>query len=193
MQPNYDEEVEFVETNRERLVKKWGGEAGWDAQKYRHDLKGRGESAGIPHFNLDRKASNTMKSHRLVQYVGKVYGLDVSESLYDKLNTYHFVKGHALNDVEGLVKCAEEVGLDGDEVRDFLLDPAQPGRKEIEKAVALCRQLGIHSIPNFVVGGQYVVSGASGPEEFLEIFSEMERTGEVGKPVFAGVLGVHED
>ena len=41
LEPDYDEEVDFVETNRERLVKKWGGRAGWEAQKGRHDLKVR--------------------------------------------------------------------------------------------------------------------------------------------------------
>jgi hypothetical protein len=49
-------------------------------------LKGRGLAAGIPHFNLDRLASNSMASHRLVQHVGKLYGLHVSEKLYDRLN-----------------------------------------------------------------------------------------------------------
>lgn len=67
-------------------MKKWGGETGWNAQKKSHDLKGRGLEAGIPHFNLDRLASNTMASHRLIQMLGKQYGLAVSEAIYDLLN-----------------------------------------------------------------------------------------------------------
>ena len=59
---------------------------GWERQKQAHDLKGRGEAAGIPHFNLDRLTSNTMASHRLIQYVGKKFGLRASETLYDRLN-----------------------------------------------------------------------------------------------------------
>ena len=51
-----------------------------------NSLKGRGLAAGIPHFNLDRLASSSMASHRLIQHVGKRYGLDVSEALYDRLN-----------------------------------------------------------------------------------------------------------
>jgi len=53
---------------------------------FRFSLKGRGQAAGIPHFNLDRLASNSMASHRLVQHVGKLYGLHISEKLYDRLN-----------------------------------------------------------------------------------------------------------
>lgn len=86
LEPEYPEDAPFVETNRERLIRKWGGIEGWERQKLSHDLKGRGLEAGIPHFNLDRLASNTMASHRLIQYIGKRYGLHASEALYDRLN-----------------------------------------------------------------------------------------------------------
>ena len=43
-------------------------------QKARHGLKERGQEVGIEHFNLDRIASNTMSSHRLVQWVTKTLG-----------------------------------------------------------------------------------------------------------------------
>ena len=86
LEPDYDETKPYIESNRERLIKKWGGRRGWEAQKQRHDLKGRGIEAGIPHFNLDRLAANSMASHRLIQHLGKTYGLAVSESIYDRLN-----------------------------------------------------------------------------------------------------------
>ena len=86
LEPSYDESKPYVESNRERLLQKWGGHKGWEAQKKRHDLKGRGQAAGIPHFNLDRLAANSMASHRLIQYIGKTYGLAVSEAIYDRLN-----------------------------------------------------------------------------------------------------------
>ena len=86
LEPEYDEGKVYVESNRERLIKKWGGKQGWEEQKRRHDLKGRGIAAGIPFFNLDRLAANTMASHRLIQHIGKTYGLSASEAVYDKLN-----------------------------------------------------------------------------------------------------------
>ena len=88
LEPDYDEKKPFVESNRERLIKKWGGKRGWEEQKLRHDLKGRGIEAGIPKFNLDRLTANTMASHRLIQSIGKNYGLDISEAVYDRLNVY---------------------------------------------------------------------------------------------------------
>ena len=56
LEPFYDENKPYIESNRERLIQKWGGKAGWERQKASHDLKGRGLEAGIPHFNLDRYA-----------------------------------------------------------------------------------------------------------------------------------------
>ena len=98
LEPHYDENQVFVESNRERLVQKWGGVQGWERQKQRHDLKGRGQAVGIAHFNLDRLAANTMASHRLVQWIGKTFGLNVCKGIYDVLNTYYFVDGYSLND-----------------------------------------------------------------------------------------------
>ena len=86
LEPGYDETKPYIESNRDRLIQKWGGMRGWEEQKRRHDLKGRGLLAGIPHFNLDRLTANTMASHRLIQNIGKRFGLHVSEAVYDRLN-----------------------------------------------------------------------------------------------------------
>ena len=42
LEPEYSESEEFEETNRVWLVRKWGGSAGWEAQKRAHALKERG-------------------------------------------------------------------------------------------------------------------------------------------------------
>ena len=61
LEPEYPTAAEFEETNRVRLLRKWGGKRGWDEQKRRHALKERGREVGIEHFNLDRVASNTVR------------------------------------------------------------------------------------------------------------------------------------
>jgi hypothetical protein len=81
LEPSYPLHSAAVETNRARLLKKWGGPAGWEAQKLRHDLKGRGRSVGIERFNLDRLASNTKMSHRLVREITRRYGYGISEEV----------------------------------------------------------------------------------------------------------------
>lgn len=207
LEPTYDEDKPFIESNRERLLHKWGGKRGWEEQKRRHDLKGRGLAAGIPHFNLDRLASNSMASHRLIQHVGKTYGLRVSEGLYDRLNTYYFVDGHALNDRPRLANvAAEEIAklattgngdampppMTEEEILSFL--QGNQGRKEIELALQALNDIGVHGIPKFVVEGRQVVDGAAHSSVFIDIFREIETRGEVaGKPVFASILGIDDE
>ncbi len=198
LEPHYDETKPFIETNRERLLTKWGAQ--WPRQKQTHNLKGRGIEAGIPHFNLDRLASNTMASHRLIQYLGKTYGLDVSEAVYDVLNVYYFVDGHSLNDhprlaqvvanaLSGLFKKQNRKVPTAQELLEFL--SSEKGRKEIQAATAALQQLGIQSIPKFIIEGQTVVDGAALPDVFVKVFREIEERGTVaGGPLFREILGV---
>ena len=159
-------------------------------------------AAGIPHFNLDRLAANSMASHRLIQHVGKQYGLYVSEKLYDRLNIYYFVDGHSLNDRQRLAKVAAEVLSDTkdntnqpmteEEILTFL--NGNEGRTEIENALQALRQIGVHGIPKFIIEGTTVVDGAAGSDTFINIFREIEQRGSVAnKPVFADILGVNDE
>lgn len=209
LEPNYPESVPYVETNRERLIKKWGGLEGWERQKRSHDLKGRGIDAGIPHFNLDRLASNTMASHRLVQHVGKKYGLRVSEALYDELNSYYFVDGYSLNDKPRLAnlasKCLEKnvniqdykenhqaTIMTEEEILNFL--NSNEGRKEIDDAINTLYKMGVHSIPKFIIEGNTIVDGAAKADTFIRVFRQIENRGEVIRgPIFGDILGISPD
>ena len=67
------------------------------------------------------------------------------------------------------------------------------GEKEIVLAKALDR-LGIHSIPNFVIGGREVLSGAVHWKELVGAFRRIERTGEWStENAFATILGIPEE
>eukprot|EP00555_Chaetoceros_dichaeta_P002565 CAMPEP_0198249570 /NCGR_PEP_ID=MMETSP1447-20131203/1063_1 /TAXON_ID=420782 /ORGANISM="Chaetoceros dichaeta, Strain CCMP1751" /LENGTH=164 /DNA_ID=CAMNT_0043934241 /DNA_START=430 /DNA_END=924 /DNA_ORIENTATION=- len=150
-----------------------------------------------------------MASHRLVQYVGKRYGLRVSEGLYDRLNVYYFVEGWALNDRPRLAKvAAEEIARlvgDGDggdassepimkeeEILTFL--DSDEGRKEIDDALRTLHDMGVHGIPKFIIEGRTVVDGAAKPDTFVKIFREIEARGRVTDgPVFGSILGLSDD
>jgi predicted DsbA family dithiol-disulfide isomerase len=199
LEPGYDETKPFIETNRERLIRKWGGPDGWEDQKQRHDLKGRGLEADITHFNLDRLAANTMASHRLIQYLGKTYGLAISEAIYDMLNQYYFVDGHSLNDKPKLAMEVSEL------LQELLDEPPSPkelldflngdhGREQIMHALHALNQLGIHSIPKFIIEGKTVVDGAAKSDTFVKIFRDIESRGSVqGTAIFNDVLGVSNE
>jgi predicted DsbA family dithiol-disulfide isomerase len=207
LEPDYDESKVVLETNRQRLLRKWGGPAAWEAQKQRHRLRERGQEVGIPHFNLDRGAASTMASHRLIQWISRKYGLSVSEWIYDRLNQYHFVDGHSLNDVERLASVVavelqtwwtqrplEHAGVPpatAAEILQFLR--GNEGRKEIGTAVSLLQQMGIHGIPTFILeGGETVLQGAVDASELVSTFRRIEQRGYLlrEQPLFQDVLGI---
>lgn len=201
LEPDYPTDLPVVETNRERLIKKWGGVKGWEVQKSRHDLKGRGQAVGIPHFNLDRKASNTKMSHRLILHLTKLYGHEVSESVYGRVSKYHFVDGHALNDVVGISKVAadalvNELKVGGEEEEEAIKDglvkylETKGGLREIEKTYDLVHSMGINSIPNFLINGSHIIRGAASSSDFKLVFDEVIREGKEGEFVFKESLGL---
>jgi predicted DsbA family dithiol-disulfide isomerase len=212
LEPDYDETKPYIETNRQRLIRKWGGPAEWEAQKQRHQLQERGQAVGIEHFRLDRWAANTMASHRLIQWISRTFGLYISELTYDRLNQYHFVDGHSLNDVaqlasvvaseletlhahqpqlfesaEGKVKAPPTTA----EIVQFL--QGNEGRKEILAAMRLLQHMGIHGIPTFILeGGETILQGAVDAAELVRAFRRIEQRGYLlrEEPLFQDVLGI---
>lgn len=188
LEPDYPEDEEFGETNRERLIRKWGGREGWERQKMRHGLKERGLQVGIERFDLDRIASNTMKSHRLVQWATKTHGINISEALYDELNFRHFQGGQKLNSPAMLCDAAATVGIDRHSVESFLC--SSEGLSEIRAAQSMLRRIGVSSIPTFVLGGEQLISGALPQSELVRHLRAAERGGGGPGALFAGALGI---
>ena len=189
LEPDYPTGEEFEETNRVRLLRKWGGQAGWDAQKRRHGMKERGREVGIDHFNLDRVASNTLASHRLVQWVTRTLGINRAEALYNDLNEKHFVGGTKLNDRAMLVDAAAAAGADRDAARAVL--EGDEGLEEIRRAQRTLQRLGVSGIPTFILGGEYrMPSGAVLASALVEAFRELEAVGGARGSVFAEDLAI---
>jgi len=196
LEPEYSRDEEWSETNRKRLWRKWGGEAGFLAQKDRHTLKERGREVGIQDFNLDRLASSTHASHRLVQWATKTAGFATAERMYTLLNTRHFEGGEALNDADMLVEVAAEVGLDPVEAAEYLASGS--GASEIAAAQSILTRLGIHSIPTFIINGRQAVGGAARTGELTRVLRHVEAQDDDGdddciaktRSLFADALGV---
>jgi predicted DsbA family dithiol-disulfide isomerase len=138
-----------------------------------------------------------MASHRLIQHIGKTYGLTVSEAIYDVLNVYYFVDGHSLNDRPRLAATVAQalkgiIGEKAPSVKELhaFLDGDQ-GRAEIENAVAALNRLGVHGIPKFIIEGNTSLDGAAHASTFISVFREIEERGYVnGGPIFGDILGV---
>jgi predicted DsbA family dithiol-disulfide isomerase len=116
-----------------------------------------GEGLGL-RFDIARPG-NTLDAHRLL-HLSAVHGKQ--EQMKERLLAATFTEGQAIGEREVLVRLADEVGLDGDEVASMLASERYTG--EVREDERLARELGITAVPFFVVDRTAAVSGAQPPE-----------------------------
>lgn len=135
-------------------------------------LKEAGAGVGIEFKALGsgRKLKPTARSHALIA-LALEQGLQ--QETVDRVFRLYYEEGGALNSVDDLVRCAEEVGVKG--ARERLEDPASSYTVRREAA----KYRGMTSgVPFFVVSREdaddsarrYAVSGAVPPEHLVEMF-----------------------
>ncbi|CCH22142.1 DsbA family oxidoreductase [Micromonospora lupini] len=115
-------------------------------------------------------AANTFDAHRLVAYATE-HGrtAEMVEALYQA----HFTEGVDLGSREALAAVAGGIGLDAADARRFL--DSDERTAELAADLAAARDLGITSVPTFVLAGKYAVSGAQETETLLAALAEVEQ------------------
>ncbi|MEU1836429.1 DsbA family oxidoreductase [Micromonospora chersina] len=126
------------------------------------------KGAGID-MRFDRAvAANTFEAHRLVRFATE---RGRAAELVERLYRAHFQDGIDVGSTDALVKLAGEVGLDEAEARDYL--ESNLGRREVAADLSAAHQLGVSSVPTFVLAGKYAVTGAQEPETLLAALYEV--------------------
>ncbi|GGS01999.1 DSBA oxidoreductase [Micromonospora fulviviridis] len=126
------------------------------------------KGAGID-MRFDRAvAANTFEAHRLVRFATE---RGRAAELVERLYRAHFQDGIDVGSTDALVKLAAEVGLDETEARDYL--ESNLGRREVAADLSAAHQLGVSSVPTFVLAGKYAVTGAQEPETLLAALHEV--------------------
>ena len=120
------------------------------------------------HLHFDRAVSaNTFDAHRLIWYAGQ-HGRQAE--LVAALHAAHFTEGRDLGSREVLADIAAAHGLDA---AGFLASEA--GSAEVAADLHEAAELGVTSVPTFVINGQYAVSGAQSVEAFRQVLAEVDR------------------
>ncbi|MEH0845090.1 DsbA family oxidoreductase [Micromonospora sp. CPCC 205711] len=121
-------------------------------------------------LDFDRAVSaNTFEAHRLVRFAEeRGRAGETVEALYRA----YFTDGVDVGSRDALVKIAAEVGLDEAETREYL--ESNLGRREVAADLSTAHQLGVTSVPTFVLAGKYGVTGAQEPETLLAALREVE-------------------
>lgn len=120
-------------------------------------------------LHFDRAvAANTFDAHRLVRFAAE---RGRAAETVDGLFAAHFRAGADLGSPATLAAVAAGAGLNESEALAYLASDA--GAAEARAELATARQLGITSVPTFVLAGRYAVTGAQEPETLRAALTEV--------------------
>ncbi len=127
-------------------------------------------------FRMDRALRvNSMRAHRLSYFAAREYGFKLQTQLEELLFKAYFTDGANIGDIEVLISCATEAGMNANSTRDFLLH--NEGVAEVEGELRLAAEFGISAVPTFVFDRRWSVPGAQDVEVFERILLRLsERT-----------------
>jgi predicted DsbA family dithiol-disulfide isomerase len=115
-------------------------------------------------------AANTFDSHRLIAWAA---GQERQADMLDALQRAYFVGGVDIGSKAALADVAGSIGFDRDAALAYLESEAGTGAVNTDLAEA--RELGITSVPTFVIDGKYAVQGAQEPATLLSALEEIAR------------------
>ncbi|WP_170338905.1 DsbA family oxidoreductase [Ruegeria arenilitoris] len=152
---------------REYLERKFGGKEG--AVRAYAPVVEHAEKAGLNiDFEAMKRTPNTLDAHRLIHWAG-IEGKQ--NPVVDALFTAYFVQGRDIGDHEVLADIADSVGMDAAVVLKLLKSDAD--RNDIRQRDTHSREMGVNSVPTFIVANQHAVPGAQPPELWAQVIGEI--------------------
>jgi len=153
---------------RAYLEAKFGGKEG-AARAYAPVVE-HAEKAGLT-INFDKMARtpNTLDAHRLIHWAG-IEGRQYAavSALFDA----YFVDGRDIGDHEVLSDIADSLDMDASVVMKLLASEAD--REDIRRRDAHSREMGVNSVPTFIVAGKHAVPGAQPPDLWQKVIEDIK-------------------
>jgi len=128
-------------------------------------------------FRMDRALrANTMLAHRMSYIAARDYGTRLQAKLEELLFKAYFTDGANIGDIEVLISCATEAGMNAESTRDFLIH--DEGLAEVEGELRLAAETGISAVPTFVFDRKWSVPGAQDIEVFERVLLRLNERAE---------------
>ncbi|WP_440896615.1 DsbA family oxidoreductase [Amphibacillus sp. Q70] len=132
------------------------------------------ENAGLVIDYDTAKFSSTIPAHHAFQYA-KEQGK--GNEFFKRFYAAHFAEGELLSDDETIIRLAEELGLEGEAIRQSI--QAEKYTDKVNQDIQEAGQLGVKGVPFYVFNNKYAVSGAQPPAQFKQVLAQVwqEETG----------------
>jgi predicted DsbA family dithiol-disulfide isomerase len=152
---------------RDYLEGKFGGKEG--AVRAYAPVVERAEAVGLSiNFEAMQRTPNTLDAHRLIHWAG----IEQKQTeAVDALFRAYFVEGRDIGNADVLGDIADDIGMDASVVLKLLASDADTD--DIRKRDSHSREMGVNSVPTFIVAGQHAVPGAQPPELWHKVIAEV--------------------
>ena len=152
---------------RAYLEGKFGGKEG--AVRAYAPVVEHAEKAGLTiNFEAMARTPNTLNAHRLIHWAG-IEGRQTAA--VDARFDAYFVQARDIGDSEVLADIADSIGMDAAVVLRLL--NTEEDADDIRARDSHSRQMGVNSVPTFIVAGKHAVPGAQPPELWAKVISEL--------------------
>ncbi|MEM9438260.1 MAG: DsbA family oxidoreductase [Pseudomonadota bacterium] len=151
----------------EYLERKFGGKE--QAVQVYGQIQRHADSIGLT-ANLGdiKRTPNTIDAHRLIHWAG----IEAKQGpVVDALFKAYFVEGRDIGDPETLADIADAAGLDAAIILKLL--GTDEDAQMIRDRDAHSREMGVNSVPTFIVAQQHAVPGAQPPELWKKVIGEL--------------------
>ena len=152
---------------REYLETKFGGKEG--AVRAYAPVVETAERAGLKiDFEAMKRTPNTLDAHRLIHWAG-IEGRQTP--VVSALFKAYFKEGRDIGSHEVLADVADSMGMDAALVLKLLGTDSDV--EDIKARDTHSREMGVNSVPTFIVASQHAVPGAQPPELWLKVMDEL--------------------
>lgn len=153
---------------RAYLEGKFGGKDG--AVRAYAPVVENAEKAGL-HINFDKmmRTPNTLDAHRLIHWAG-IEGRQTAA--VSALFKAYFEEGRDIGQHDVLADIADAIDMDASVVLRLLASDSD--REDIRARDAHSRQMGVNSVPTFIVAGKHAVPGAQPPDLWVKVINELK-------------------
>ncbi|KPA22635.1 DSBA-like thioredoxin domain protein [Shimia sp. SK013] len=153
---------------REYLETKFGGKE--NAVRVYDEIARHAEEEGIDiDFGAIQRTPNTVDAHRLIHWAGiENKQNDVVNALFKA----YFKEGRDIGNAEVLADLADTAGMDAAVVAKLLSSDADI--ESIQQRDAHSREMGVNSVPTFIVANQHAVPGAQSVELWRQVMNELK-------------------
>jgi len=152
---------------RAYLEGKFGGKDG--AVRAYAPVVEHAEKAGLNiDFEAMKRTPNTLDAHRLIHWAG-IEGKQ--PQTVDALFKAYFEDGRDIGDHDVLADLADSVGMDASVVRKLLKSDSDT--QNIRDRDAHSREMGVNSVPTYIVASKHAVPGSQPPELWVKVIGEI--------------------